>query len=577
VRSPLTRPALCLISDLLLSGVYRGHFRMDQYGKNLNRYYLSPSLQEQPSIFAVQSLLNHYSPSLALYLDLHAHASKRGCFIYGNVLPSLEAQVQNQLYCKLIALNTPHFDYTGCLFSRDHMTRVDAGDGLTAEGSGRVSTFLTHGLVHSYTLECNYNMSKVQNEITPPTHDPGGCPSHLTPPSAATSSSEKYTPGSYEGVGRACLVALLDLRGWNPCSRLLTSRYKTLERLRFAIISEVKLRAEYRGQVLSMSKRRAVPSHLVNHKSKNQEEAPELFQWCRRVEAGVGAGDGTHNGPTGEAGSESFTAPWFISSKLKRKGSERRGEGGGKSLQESCPSDEVPSHRQPTTCSRANDGLSIFPMISNESDAATGATESTLSSELRQLKLLSGSTEMRSRVGDKREKPPPPSRAGGLVIPTLFPRGPKTRPIQSFARNNVKEMSSQNQNPPQLKIANSSSERSGGPHCESTLIMTGRSVATTDGSSSSYYREEKESESEEQMTGRGTMNSRAQIRSRSQKRTPEESSNQLVDELTTVDLSVDKDLVSKFLDAREDYVPFAIQRSSPRRPQSSNAHRAVSM
>jgi len=57
-------------------------------------------------------------------------------------------QVQNQLFTQLIALNSPHFDYDGCLFSRDHMTRIDpcdAAKGLTAEGSGRVATYIAYG------------------------------------------------------------------------------------------------------------------------------------------------------------------------------------------------------------------------------------------------------------------------------------------------------------------------------------------------------------------------------------------------------------------------------------------------
>lgn len=67
-------------------GVFRGHFRMDQYHQNLNRYYVNPDPTFQPAIFAIKSLLDMYAlrmEKLALYLDLHAHASKRGCFIYG--------------------------------------------------------------------------------------------------------------------------------------------------------------------------------------------------------------------------------------------------------------------------------------------------------------------------------------------------------------------------------------------------------------------------------------------------------------------------------------------------------------
>jgi hypothetical protein len=44
----------------------------------------------------------------------------------------------------------------------------------------------------------------------------------------------------------------------------------------------------------------------------------------------------------------------------------------------------------------------------------------------------------------------------------------------------------------------------------------------------------------------------------------------------TAHSTAEQALVSKLLDTDEDYVPFTLQRS-PRRPQSSKAHRAVSM
>lgn len=225
----------------------------------MNRHYLEPDATQHPSIYAVKHLQEYYAQrkNIAMYLDLHAHASKRGCFIYGNVLDSFEQQVQNQLYCKLIALNTAHFDYEGCLFSRDHMQRVDPGDrssGLTAEGSGRVSTYLSHKLVHSYTLECNYNCSKYQNEVVAMEGNCRG--SKINAPSSYATTSERYTPSIWEGVGRACMVAMLDLRGHNPCSRLPLTRVKTLERIRLTVMGEVRQKAEYRNNPAAIARSR---------------------------------------------------------------------------------------------------------------------------------------------------------------------------------------------------------------------------------------------------------------------------------------------------------------------------------
>ncbi len=70
-------------------GVYRGHYRVDTLGQNLNRFYQSPSPSQQPSIFGIQQvfLALHQRQQLYFYMDLHAHAGQRGVFAFGNSLP----------------------------------------------------------------------------------------------------------------------------------------------------------------------------------------------------------------------------------------------------------------------------------------------------------------------------------------------------------------------------------------------------------------------------------------------------------------------------------------------------------
>jgi hypothetical protein len=584
--------------------------------------------------------------------------------MYGNVLNSLEIQIQNQLYCKLISLNTPHFDYAGCLFSKEHMTRVDAGDGLTAEGSGRVSTYLQYGLVHSYTLECNYNMSKYQNEVTIPHHDPKG--QQVTPPSPYATSSEKYTPGIYAGVGRACLIALLDLRGHNPCSRIPTSKYKTLERLRYSLVTEVKLRQEYRGQVLSTTRKKAIPSQQGNGngKSRNQEEQ-ELFHWYRRVEVGDNttaapppatavAGAANGNEANASSASSSSASAWFISAKPKRRIVDNKKENGADDQQPA-----LPSYRQPTSSSssssssRANDGSpSIFPMISNDSDSAAAAND--FAAELRSLKLCgaesdstpftSASTSVASSSSSRRDRQEKASNS--ILIPSLIPKGPKSRP-QSFLRNSLKEKatgipSNGNGNGNGNGILKSvrtvtmtgrdrdrDMERdSRSPVGESTLVMTGRSVTTADSSSYSPYSSSHHFEEKEVSVSVA----RYEVKSRAggprggggHKISDDSLSSFQVNESTSTMMSMamamsitttappppahaataaaaaaphsarERSLMSSLYDAssgsststscresqREDYIPFTLQQSSPRRPPSSSnriRHRAISM
>ena len=87
---------------------------------------------------------------IAFYVDLHGHASKRGCFIYGNYYENEDTQVENMLFPKLISMNTAHFDFTGCNFTERNMYMKDKRDGLSKEGSGRVAIFKALGIIHRY-------------------------------------------------------------------------------------------------------------------------------------------------------------------------------------------------------------------------------------------------------------------------------------------------------------------------------------------------------------------------------------------------------------------------------------------
>jgi len=171
------------------------------------------------------SLLTSKDSGVAYYIDLHGHASKRGCFIYGNHLDRMEDQVDNQLYAKLVSLNSPHFDYNACNFTTKNMYMRDKRDGMCKDGSGRVAIYKATGIVHSYTLECNYNTGITINPL-PSNQEPV----HFPP---------RYTPVTWQGVGKALAVAALDMIGENPSSNVQLSEFNTLDSVRLSVLRQL--------------------------------------------------------------------------------------------------------------------------------------------------------------------------------------------------------------------------------------------------------------------------------------------------------------------------------------------------
>lgn len=84
---------------------------------------------------------------IALYIDLHAHATKRGVFMYGNYFSNVLEAAENMLFPKLMSLNSPHLDFEHCVFSERNMYTSDKRDGLSKEGSGRVAIHKATGII----------------------------------------------------------------------------------------------------------------------------------------------------------------------------------------------------------------------------------------------------------------------------------------------------------------------------------------------------------------------------------------------------------------------------------------------
>lgn len=155
-----------LIPMLNPDGVSRGHYRTDTHGLNLNRFYLNPNIIDHPSIYAAKEVILDLNNSgrLYLYCDLHAHAGKKGCFVFGNNM-NFKQQVEAKTFAKLLALNSQYFEFDTSSFSEKNTQLTDKRDGEDKEGAGRVAIYKATNLGLCYTLECNYNSGKYRNTL----------------------------------------------------------------------------------------------------------------------------------------------------------------------------------------------------------------------------------------------------------------------------------------------------------------------------------------------------------------------------------------------------------------------------
>lgn len=203
-----------MIPILNPDGVRCGHYRTDKRGVNLNRVYHSPNPTYHSPIYASRAIVDFYQQqgTLKFYVDLHAHASKRGCFIFGNAL-EMPRQIENVLFAKLVDHHSRYFEFEACNFSERNMFSRDKKDGMSKEGSGRVGTFLATNLCHCYTLECNYNTGRYATTSNVDSDDDNeeSSDEDCSEDDVDNDTPTPYTIEAFEDVGKGVALAAFDI------------------------------------------------------------------------------------------------------------------------------------------------------------------------------------------------------------------------------------------------------------------------------------------------------------------------------------------------------------------------------
>ena len=217
-----------LVPIINVDGVSNGYFRLDQDGFNLNRCYLNPNQKINPENFAITKLFYFYSYNFKIryYFDLHADMNTRGVYTFGNALKSFEDHVENVLFSFIFKINSPHVDFSHCIFTERSMGSKYRNDMAGKETTSRVQFFQKTGLIHTYTVESTYfkglfNKDNMENE-----------------------KSDIYLIKDFEETGVDLLRSILDYEELLLSDNLLRSDYQSISGCRKHIAQIVKFNEE---------------------------------------------------------------------------------------------------------------------------------------------------------------------------------------------------------------------------------------------------------------------------------------------------------------------------------------------
>ena len=194
--------------------------------EGLNRCYDAPDPRAHPTIAATWAMLMRHAEKneLGFYASTCTDTSiNAGCFRVWQRLGTRRRR--NRTRGRVSSRSTTRTSTWDSVTSR----RRTCPRGIRTETRKRRRTrgvVSCRGLHHLYTVEANYNSSRLLGATPPASGDDG----RASPPSKGVHPI-KYTPEIFNGVGRSLLIAALDLRGANPWSGCERANCLSLKRI----------------------------------------------------------------------------------------------------------------------------------------------------------------------------------------------------------------------------------------------------------------------------------------------------------------------------------------------------------
>ncbi|OXA52511.1 Cytosolic carboxypeptidase 6 [Folsomia candida] len=132
-------------------GSYLGNYRTSLMGYDLNRHWNQVSPWSHPTLHTIKNVLIDLDASktidLDMVIDLHAHASLMGCFIYGNAYDDVYRFERHILFPKLLAHNAEDYNPSHTMYNRDPNKAGTARRHLCE---------ILRNTVNVYTMEVSY-------------------------------------------------------------------------------------------------------------------------------------------------------------------------------------------------------------------------------------------------------------------------------------------------------------------------------------------------------------------------------------------------------------------------------------